>query len=306
MSLKIIHTKNLRWIDVVKPGTEEINYLRTNFDFHPLDYEQMLVSSQHAKMESHPEYQHIILIFPVFNRKTREILPAEVDFFVGKDFVVTVHDGSMYTMLHIFENVHKITSERQEFMSKNSGYLLYQILESLFRRSFPILDHITKDMTEIEKDIFDDLSLPMLEKISLMKRNIIDFRRIMKTHHLILKRIMVKKEAYMVFPESRNFYTALLEHAENIWDILSIQKETIEALAEANTSLATNHLNQTTKIVTVLSALFLPASFVMFFFALHLPGQPFENTTNGFWIILGIAISGSLTLFMFFKSKKWF
>jgi magnesium transporter len=306
MSVKIIHTKNLRWIDIVSPGSEEIEYLKKNFDFHPLDYEDILGKSEHTKIETHKDYTLMVLLFPVYDRKTKTIHPGEVDFFIGRDYLVTIHDGSMYTLVKLANSVHTEAASRTEHMSKNSGYLLYQILESLFRRGFPILDHINKDMTEIENNIFSDLSLNMLEKISQMKRNIIDYRRIMKTHHLIIKRLISKKETYLIFTDSKSYYTNLLEHSENIWDILAIQKETVEALQDANTSLATNRLNQTTKIVTILSALFLPATFIMFLFGLSVKDLPFNSNPHGFWIILAISAATSVAMFVYFRAKKWF
>jgi len=306
MSVKIIHTKNLRWIDIVSPAAEEVEYLKKNFDFHPLDYEDILGKSEHTKIETHKDYTLLVLLFPVYNRKTKTIHPGEVDFFIGSDYLITIHDGSMYTLVKLANSVHTEAASRTEHMSKNPGYLLYQILELLFRRGFPILDHINKDMTLVEDNIFSDLSLEMLEDISLMKRNIIDYRRIMKTHHLVIKRLIGKKEPYLTFPDSKTYYTNLLEHSENIWDILAIQKETVEALQDANQSLATNRLNQTTKIVTILSALFLPATFVLFLFGLNVRDLPFGKNPHGFWIILGISAARSITLFIYFRAKKWF
>lgn len=306
MNVKVIHTKGLRWIDVVSPGEEEMEFLKTHFSFHPLHYADVGANAEHPKIESHADYHFIVLLFPVFNRDSRTIVRGEVDFFVGNDYLITIHDGSMHTMINMVKNVDQDSEKRHEFMSKNSGLLLYKILESLFKRSFPILDHMNRDMNVIEKHLFDDLSVKMLEEISLMKRNIIDFRRIMKTHHLILKRLMNRKDSYLTFPNSKFVYSELIEQAENIWDILAIQKETIEALQDANQSLATNRLNQVTKIMTVFSAIFLPATLVMFTFGLSLKHMPLFDNPDGFWIIVAIAASASLLTLIFFKFKKWF
>ncbi len=305
MSLKIIHSRAIKWIDVINPQQEEINYLRKNFDFDPLDYEDILGDSLHTKIEDRNGYHLIVLLFPVYNRETHEITPGEIDFFVGKNFMVTIHNGEMHTMNKLLTDTHHNDELRAKIMGKDPGYLLYHILESLFRRSFPILDHITKDITAIEKNIFSDMSLKMLEQISLMRRNVIDFRRIMKTHHLIIKRLLGKKESYLVFPESKKYYTNLLEHAENIWDILAIQKETVEALQDANQSLAAHRLNQITRAMTLFSAIFLPATMVMFIFGLGVKDLPLASDPNGFWEILGIAAVCSVVTFLIFRRKKW-
>jgi len=306
MNLKAIHTKNLRWVDCINPGDAELKFLKENFSFHPLDFQDITSTSQHPKIEVRDNYYFVVLLFPVFNKTTREIRPSEVDFFVGKDYIVTIHDGSMYTLLSLVQNVSEHDSMRVQYMGKNAGFLLFQILEALFRRSFPILDHITKDMSEIEESIFSDLSLRMLERISMMKRNIIDFRRIMKTHHLILKKLMGTKEPYMSFHDSKVYYSRLLEHSENIWDILAIQKETVDALHDANQSLATNHLNEITKVITIQSAIFLPATLLIFIFQLDLPGHPFGTNPHAFWIVVLLAALSSAAMVAYFRHKKWF
>jgi magnesium transporter len=305
MNVKVIHTKNLRWIDIINAGPEDIAYLQKNFNFHPLDLEDIRETSQHPKVEDREIYHFIVLLFAVSEPKKGIVRPGEVDIFIGKDYVITLHDGSMYTLLNLFKSVQENDEVRKVVMSKNPGYLLYQILEPLFKRHFPLLDKITKEMDDIEKTIFDNLTLQMLERISLTKRNIIDFRRIMKTHHLIVKRLMSKRQPYLVFPDSKNYYANILEHAENIWDILAIQKETIEALQDANQSLATNRLNDISKVITVFPAVFLPATLITFIFSLGVDDLPLQHNPHGFFIIIGLAALSSILMVAYFKYRKW-
>ena len=306
MNVRAIHTKNLKWIDIVSPGAEEIEFLRKNYAFHPLDLQDVAATSQHAKVERRDTYHFVVMLFPVFDRKLREIHPAEVDFFIGNGYLITIHDGTMFTLVDLVAGVIEHDELRRQYMSKNSGWLLHQILESLFKRSFPILDHMSFDVAEIENVIFKDLSLKTLESISLMKRNIIDFRRIMKTHHLILKKLMFAKELWLVFPDSKDYYASLLDHAENIWDILAIQKETADALQEANQALAANRLNEITKMFTIASAVFLPATVVLFAFGLSIDHVPLRENPYAFWIILGMAVASSAIVFAIFRKRRYF
>lgn len=305
MALKIIHTKNLRWIDIVNPGEDEIAYLKSNFTFHPLDYEDIVNPSEHSKVESRDGYHFIVLIFPAYDREAGEILPAEVDFFVGPGFVVTVHDGRMYTMSSAIAGVSRDASMRAAWMNRTPGSLLYHILELLFKRSFPILDHMSKDMGAIEKNIFRKIDMRMLREIAQMKRNVIDVRRIMKTHHMILKRLMAAKEPYMFFTANKEYYASLLEHSENIWDILAIQKETVEALQDANQAMATNVLNQITRTFTIISGIFFPATLIIFVFDINAGGNPLRSNPNGFWLVLAIAGLTSAIMIAFFRSRRW-
>ncbi len=305
MALKIIPTKHLRWIDIVNPGKPEIDYLKKEFDFHPVDIESIETASEHSKIEHRENYSFIVFLFPVYDQKTMEILPAEVDFFVGPGYVITIHNGSMFTMTSSVDGVANDSTMRSEWMGKNSGILLHKILEQLFRRSFPILDFMSKDMGEIEKRVFKDSDLTMVRRIAQMKRNIIDVRRIMKTHHLILRRLINTKETYLTFSDSKDQYGALMDHIENIWDILAIQKETIESLQDANQAIATNTLNQLNKASTILSGVFFPATLIAFLFSIDERGKPFENLPFGFWIVTAIAIISSALMLWYFRRRRW-
>jgi magnesium transporter len=305
MSLKIIHTKKLRWLDIVNPGADEIEFLKREFSFHSLDFESILTTSEHSRIENRGDYHCIVMLFPVYDRKNQEITAAEVDIFIGPGYLITIHNGSMYTLTSAVSAAANDPAMRTAWMGNSSGALLHHILEALLRRTFPMLDFISKDMSDIHSRVFKDLNQTMLRKIAQTKRNIIDFRRIMKTHHLILRRLMNSKSPEIVFADSKNYYSDLLEHIENIWDILAIQKETVESLQDTNQAMATNVLNQITKTSTIISGIFFPATLIAFLFSVSEHGIPFEQYAHGFWIVVGLAFAASAGMVYYFKRQQW-
>ena len=146
----------------------------------------------------------------------------------------------------------------------------------------------------------------MLPKITLMKKNIIEFRKMMKTHRTILEKLPKHTTEYLNFPQSKLYYRDLLEYYEDIWDILEALKETVDSLVETNQALVARRLNQTTKIISIFSAVVIPATLTAFVFALDVGGVPFSDNPFGFWIVLGIMFSASMLMLAIFKHKKWF
>src|SRR6185503_13580519 len=198
MSLKIIHTKNLKWIDIVNADDADINYLKDNFQFHPLDLEDVVQQSIRTKIDEYESYHFIILLFPAYSREHNEIRPTEVDFFVGKDFVITIHDGAIKTLNNLVHNVHQFDQTRSQYMTRGSGFLLFSILEMLFKRSSPILDKINQHVIESGHEVFE-LDIKTLEKLSELKKNIIVYRRIMKMHRFVLDKLSRSKKTYLHF-----------------------------------------------------------------------------------------------------------
>lgn len=291
---------------MVNPGPRELLWLRKNFKFHDLHFQAIAENQQRAHMDQGEGYHMMVLLFPVYNRETKEIVPGEVDFFVGDKFFLTIHYGDIHTLNALFQKTKNEAETRNLLMQKDSGYLLYKVLEGLFRRSYPILDHMSTDINAIEKKIFHQMDINMLSQIALMKKNIIEFRKMMKTHRAVLEKLPSEKTPYLTFPQSRTYYRDLLEYSQNIWDILEALKETTETLGETNQSLATHRLNEITKLLSVLSAILLPATLVAFLFGVSVEQVPFRSHPNGFWLVGSIMAVSSLVMFAIFKHKKWF
>ena len=306
MRLRTIHTKKLRWIEIVNPGPEETTWLRDNFHFHALHFDAVAQKQQRPRLDTGEGYEFMVLLFPVYQNKTQEIVAGEVDFFVGTNFVITVHYGQMFTLKRLFEETQNDVAKRNKNMQSGPGFLLYRILESLFRRSYPILDYMSEDIEKIEKKIFRDMDIQMLSEISMMRKNIIEFRKMMKTHRYVLEKLPRANSEYLSFGQSKIYYKDLLDYSENIWDILEALKETAETLADTNQSLATHRLNQITKMISIFSAIALPATLVAFVFGIGVDGIPFRHHPYGFWIVTGIMTAGSAAVLIIFKHKKWF
>ena len=306
MKIQTIHTKNLRWIDITDPGVEEIAWLKARFKFAALHYEAAAQHQQRPRFDQGEGYDFMVLLFPVYDRAAGEIIPGEVDFFSGPRFVITIHYGQIHNLKMLFNEARTSAESRSAIMQKGSGFLLYKILEKLLRRSYPILDHMNEDISRIEKQIFHDGGTDLLSRISLMKKNIIEFRKMMKTHRYVLEKLPRQDSSYLLFPQFKLYYRDLLEYFENIWDILEALKETADSLAETNQALTAHHTREITKAVSIFSAVVLPATLVAFVFGIAVEDLPLRHHPHAFWIILGLMAISSLVMYAVFKHKKWF
>ncbi len=254
MPLKVIHTKNLRWVDIVNPDEADLTYLKDNFQFHPLDFEDVTTEAIRTKIDEYDSYHFIVLLFPLVAKKDGEIKPIEVDFFIGSDFLVTIHDGSMKTLVNLVHNVHQYQNVRSQYMAHNSGFLLTSILELLFKRSAPILDRMNNEIVTAEMKMFD-LEIETLEHLSQLKKNIIVFRRVMKMHTYVLEKLLASKKLYLKFKDSDALINSIIEYEKNIWNLLTADKESVESFEETNQSLAGHKMNDILRTLTVFSVI---------------------------------------------------
>lgn len=306
MSLAEIKSKNLRWINLVEPKKGEIDFLRNNFPFHPLDLEDCLVSGQRPRIEKYPNYIFLVLLFPVYNRKTREIEPSEIDFFVGQDYLITLHDNKLNPLSEIFEHCQSENKARNKYMTAGPAHLLYEILNKLLCYCYPMLDHLSIDIRTIEKQIFSGSEKKMVSEILIIRRNITDFRKIMQAHKNTLKKLthVIKENGFSSSPRIIVYYNDLIELTKEIWDHLESFKESIEALQQTNESLISNRLNDIMKTFTTMSVIIFSMTLVSTTFSIKAKNTPIVNWPWAFWLILGILCVVALTMWQLFKKKR--
>lgn len=112
-TIQQIEVHGLTWINVTRVGHDEIKYLEETFKFHPLHLADCLSPMQRPKLDAKHNYLFMVLLFPIYRRKTREIIPAEVDFFIGPNYLVTVHNNELSSLINFF-NLCQISNSEQK------------------------------------------------------------------------------------------------------------------------------------------------------------------------------------------------
>lgn len=304
----ITYQKKFKWTDIDNPEKDGIEYLIKNFEFHPLDLDDCLSITHRSKCDQYNSYAFLILLFPFFNRKTREILTTEIDFFISKSYLVSVHkDNNLKPFSEFFKLCQYTDSAKEKYLSLPTERLLYEILEKLYATCFPMLDHISDDIDNIEKQIFSGNEKEMVHEISIIRRNITDFRKIMQPHKNVFKKLILAFKESSLFEIQKNdvYFDNLIDYTKEIWDALENYKERIEALQETNESLITFKLNDVMKILTIISVITFPITLLATVFSMNTPGIPFTSNPHGFWIVVGIMFATIGFMVWHFKKREW-
>ncbi|MFH0854874.1 MAG: magnesium transporter CorA family protein [bacterium] len=310
-SIKIIQRNNFQWIDIhCNNGSKNkgIKYLEENFSFHPLDIEDCISITHRAKCDQYQLYSFLIFLFPTYTEKNREITTSEIDFFVSKDYLVNVHrDRNLKIFSNFFKLCEENENEKEKFLSLPPERLLYEILNRLYQDCFPMLDHISADIDNIEKQIFAGYEKEMVHEISIIRRNITDFRKIMQPHKNVIKKLTLSLQESSLFEIQKTdaYFNNLLDYTKEIWDALENYKERIEALQETNESLISFKLNDIMKTLTIISVTTFPITLIAAIFGMNTPGIPFTELKYGFWIVFSIMLSIAFFMLMHFKKRDW-
>jgi len=305
---QFVKSKKLSWLNFINANKADINYLSKKFKFKNLDLHDSYGHriAQRPKFYLRSNYIFLVLQFPVYNRNTREIKAAEIDFFLTKDHLITLHANKAKTLNQFLISCQDDKNERDLYLNQSPAMLLYEILDRLYTSVFPMIDHLSEDISHIEKKIFAGKERKLITEILFLKRNIVNFRKIMQAHKSTLKKFLTYNLNYFAKKENLElFYNDLLDHTRNIWDILENQHQTIDALEDTTNALLTFKTNDIMRVLTIISVIILPLTFICAVFTMDVKFMPVRDTLYDWHkIVIGMIIVAILML-TFFKKKKW-
>jgi magnesium transporter len=300
-----LSAEGLTWIHLESLDPETVNELRARFGWHPLDVEDVLSKRQRPKIDDYVDegYLFAILHFPAYDKAIQRLNAAELDVFLGPDYLVTMPNVQLLPVTRLFNRCQEDEHLRARLFEKGSGRLLYEVLDDLFDYCFPILDKIAYKLDSIEDDIEDRRSEEIVTDISKVKQEIISYRKIVKPQRPALR--LLERHIERFLPENLELYfDDLVDASERIWDLLDNYKEIVEALEDTNESVISHRQNDILRILTIFSVVLLPLTLISGIFGMNV-AFPGEHTREAFWIIVGLMVGVISSMVAYFKYKRW-
>ena len=300
-----LSANGLTWIHLDSPTLEEAELLQRRFGWHPLDLEDVLSRRQRPKIDEYADegYLFVVLHFPVYDKRVQRLNAAELDVFIGQDYLVTLPNVELLPVTRLFHRCHEDVELRAQLFGKSSGYLLYHVLDDLFDYCFPILDKIGHKLDSLEDDIFEGRSDEVVRDISNVKQEIISYRKIIKPERPTLRLLERYVERFLP-QELELYFDDIVDASERVWDILDNYKEVVEALEDTNESAINHRQNDILRVLTVVSVILLPLTLITGIFGMnvHFPG--FE-TVAAWWAVLAGMVALAVGLAAFFRYKRF-
>jgi magnesium transporter len=303
LNLESLTLGDLTWVNIEGPTERETEYLAQNYPFHPLDLDDCLSRIQRPKIDEYKDYLFLVFHFPIFNEAARVTTPSQLSVFISGKYLITLHKGNLKPLVKLFRECQIDEESRQEYFSQGSGYLLYRIIDRLVDYSLPILNKIGDNIEDVEDNIFSNGVRGAIREISILRRDIISFRRIIWPMRAVIGTLEPKLRHFTRM-DMAVYFGDVTDHMDKIWDALDEYKEVIEGLNDTHDSLATNRTNEVMRMLTIIATILLPITVVASIFGMNIP-LPFQNSSYSLlfvFLICLVIVSGML---YFFRRQHW-
>jgi len=289
------------WVDLDQPTPDEAKVLGDVFHFHELAIEDALSELHHPKIESYGDYLYLILHGIDFQESEHCFSTKDIDFFLGTQFLVTVHPGVSRSI----GKVGAFCSRDSRVLGEGPGMLLYRIVDTMVDNYRPEVDKLSETLDELEEEVFERPNTQLARRILNFKKDISSLRQVVLPERDAVGRL-ARREFPLITEQLAYGFRDVHDHLVRLSDEAMFFQDRITSILDAHLSAVSNQLNQVMKVLTIIATLFMPLTVLTGVYGMnvtlpHLPG----GERAQFWWVCGMMFAMSGAMLGFFRKKNW-
>lgn len=294
----------ISWVDLESPNVEELEQISKEFSIDPFIVEELQAPTLKPSVISGDDYLYLILHFPVERHSHTKSSSQEVDFILGKNYIITVRYDEVDPIHKFHKTLETETIIDNEPAMHHAGELLYKIVMKLYAGVFHELDYQRDVIRRIEDEMFKGKEKEMVFEISKVSTVLRNFNILLETHATVLESF--DRQAESIFGKHFTMYSkALLGEHQRTQTATNSYLQMAAGLRETNNSLLTTKQNEVMKVLTIMAFVTFPLSLIASIFGMNTSYIPIVGTPGDFWIVIGIMFGFTVLFFAYFIYKKW-
>ncbi|WP_141735155.1 magnesium/cobalt transporter CorA [Oligoflexus tunisiensis] len=295
----------IRWVDVTAQDEAQLEVLRTGFQFHPLALEDCAHFDQRPKVEEYGSYLFIVTQgFVVEGGSVENLKILELHTFLGSNYLVTVHSEGIDAL----DAVWKRAVGDGLLMRRGADFLYYLIADRLVDGNFPILDLVTEELESLEEEVLSEPQRENLSRIFELKQQLVCMRKVLSPQRDVLAALTRLDHPY-ISNRTQHYFRDVYDHLTRINESIEANRDLLSNALEAYLSSVSQRTNEIMKHLTIMSAVFLPLTFVVGFFGQNfhtLIGLPQWMESNGLmWVMIILCAIIPVVMIIWFKRRNW-
>jgi magnesium transporter len=289
------------WVDLSVPTAEEGRILSDVFRFHPLSVEDALSAIHHPKVEQYDGYLYLILHSIDFRQRKHKFDTHDIDFFLGRNYLVTVHDGRSRSI----GKLKQICTQHENILREGPVALLHRIVDSMVDNYRPEIEEFEKALDKLENEAILGTRQNLVRNILTFKRDISSLRRVVIPQRDALGRL-ARREFPQISDEMTYRFRDIYDQLVRLTDEALMFQDRITGILEAHLSTISNRLNQVMKVLTVMSTIFLPLTVLTGVWGMNVPLPMLPGGADAqFWWVSAIMVAVIAAMLFIFRRIGW-
>jgi magnesium transporter len=294
----------LLWVDLHVAAESDGEFLAQVFDFHPLTIEDSVTPRvDPAKIDDHGDYIFVVVQALQPYDPGKELQSTEVDFYLGQNYVVSVHLAEV----HAIDAFRELCRRNGRFTSRGPDWLLHGLLDALVDEYLPIVDAVDEDIDRLEEQVLANPRTQVLQEILLMKRNALRLRRASTPQREIMNRLSRGEFASLISPEAAVYFRDVYDHLVRVEYLVEALRDLADGALQTYLSVVSNRLNEIMKVLTAGATVFLPLTLISGVYGMNFEENQFPSfgASWGFAAVVLTMLTIAWLMLSYFRWRKW-
>jgi len=296
----LLQPGHVTWVEVEGVGDEDtMRRLAEMFRIHPLALADIVNVGQRPKAEAYPTFELVI------GRMACVTGPGEFDLeqvtlVLGRDFVLSFHEGAR----DAFEPVRERIRHGALVRTMQADYLAYGLVDMLVDGYYPVVESLSEQLEQLEEEVGERPRPALLARIHRVRRDLLGFARVVRQQRDAVS-AMMRADQPLVSDAVRVYLRDVYDHAAQINDVLDTLRELGLGLMEIYLSSISQKTNEVMKVLTILSSIFIPLTFIVGVYGMNFQHMPELHWRYGYafaWLLMVGVVAG---LLIYFRRKGW-
>ena len=289
------------WVDMKEIDDNDIDLLTGIFNLHPLTVEDFIMVNARPKIENFKDYLFLIMFSMESHDKTKgRINTAELDFCLGKNFLISAHNNGVGLLEIVKERIRK----QSPIIKNKADFFLYSILDTLVDGYFPIITEFDNMVDEMSDELFRQPTNATLKKIYLLKNEIMYLRRTIGPQADVIS-LITRGEFPGISAANTIYFRNIYDNLVRLNDIVGTSRDVVTGAMEAYVSVVSNRLNEIMKTLTIIATIMMPLTLIASIYGMNFKYMPELGSKHGYPAVIGIMFLTTITMLYYFKRKKW-
>lgn len=299
------------WIDLENPTDEEKKFvLETLFHFHPLSIQDCVLISPSPKVEEFTPkeeekfapYLFMVIHAVDYSRKDGVFGTSELNFFLGKNFLVTYHDGPLRSVTQTEDQAVKATMH----IARAPDRVAHTLLDSIVENYKPALDELSLEIAELEEQALQRPTAETLNKIIQIKKEVMHLRQIIGPQREVLARF-ARGEFKLIRPHMVPYYRNVYDGLFQISELAQGYTDSLTGILQVYLSMSSNRTGEVVKALTLITILSTPATIIASWYGMNFQKDMHEiNWEHGYAFVFGLTAITTLVTYWYLKRRNWF
>jgi magnesium transporter len=290
------------WVDIDTRDPNDVSILSDVFHFHPLAIEEATNPQSRVKLEEYDKYLLLIVRTVGFCETTDDpydLDTVNISFFLGKNFLVTVHGGSTNPVAATVD----LLERKPELIGHGPAKLMHVIVDQAVDAYFPIIDQIDEFMDSLEEKIFSQFDQTVLRDVFAVKRLVLTLRRHLAPERDALS-VLTNRPSTLLSTETQIYYRDIYDHVLRIYDSLETFRDLLSSTLDSYLTQVSNRLGTATKALSVVATVTLPFVVISGIWGMNFEHIPLHSNPYGFIFLVLAQLALGLTILGGLKWRK--